>query len=83
MNTSLRFIPQSLLAGLMAFSPIVLAGPSIDDLLADFDESTPGVLIGVVRGGELTETGAAAAIALYDKLGQRESVLHFDIPVSD
>lgn len=23
----------------------------------------------------------AAAIALYDKLGQRESVLHFDIPV--
>lgn len=24
----------------------------------------------------------AAAIALYDKLGQRESVLHFDIPVN-
>lgn len=24
----------------------------------------------------------APAIALYDKLGQRESVLHFDIPVS-
>lgn len=59
MSTSPRFIPQSLLAGLIAFSPVVLAGPSIDDLLADFDESTPGVLIGVVRGGELTETGAA------------------------
>lgn len=25
----------------------------------------------------------AAAIALYDKLGRRESVLHFDIPVSE
>jgi aminoglycoside 3-N-acetyltransferase I len=28
-----------------------------------------------------TGTEDAAAIALYDKLGTREQVLHFDIPV--
>ncbi|MCH8552900.1 MAG: AAC(3)-I family aminoglycoside N-acetyltransferase [Natronospirillum sp.] len=44
--------------------------------------------IAASRGGYVifvqADTGPedAAAIALYDKLGQRESVLHFDIPVS-
>ena len=29
------------------------------------------------------DVGDAAAIALYSKLGVREDVLHFDIPVQD
>ena len=47
------------LAALVVLAPASFAENPFDELLVDFDESTPGVLIGVVREGELVETAVA------------------------
>ncbi len=49
----------SVLVGLLSLTPLTFADQDVDELLADFSESTPGVLIGVVRDGELVETAVA------------------------
>ena len=50
----------ALLAGLLASGSMVTADDQRpDDLLSDYNESTPGVLIGMVRDGELAETAVA------------------------
>jgi CubicO group peptidase (beta-lactamase class C family) len=54
-----RTFSTPLLAGLLSLAPMALADQPIDELLSSFSESTSGVLIGVVRHGELAETAVA------------------------
>ncbi|TVR92664.1 MAG: class A beta-lactamase-related serine hydrolase [Wenzhouxiangellaceae bacterium] len=53
-----------LMAGLAACLPFNVAGQTLAELLGDFYESTPNLLIGVVRNGELVETAAAGMVDL-------------------
>ncbi|MCC5865373.1 MAG: serine hydrolase [Wenzhouxiangella sp.] len=52
------------MAGLAACLPFNVAGQTLAELLGDFYESTPNLLIGVVRNGELVETAAAGMVDL-------------------
>ena len=59
MSLSFPSIRVLVLTGLVALAPVSYAEKPFDELLADFDDSTPGVLIGVVRDGELVEAAVA------------------------
>ncbi len=71
----LIFMPACLLAGLAMLASPVLAESPLDDLLAGFDESTPGVIIGVVREGELVETAVAGMADLRFRVPLTEGSL--------
>ena len=59
MPGSIRSFRLCLFAGLLLLAPMTFADQGGDDLLSEFNENTPGVLIGVVREGELAETAVA------------------------
>jgi CubicO group peptidase (beta-lactamase class C family) len=56
---AINFVRVLALSSLVALAPASVAETPFDELLSGFDESTPGVLIGVVRDGELVETAIA------------------------
>jgi CubicO group peptidase (beta-lactamase class C family) len=58
---AMRFckLGTSLFFGLAVLAPLAVAEEPLDELLARFDDTTPGVAIGVVRDGELVETAHA------------------------
>ncbi|MCC5865369.1 MAG: serine hydrolase [Wenzhouxiangella sp.] len=72
MSTFIRCLQLFLLAGFAVCWSGNVAGHTLAELLAEFDESTPGVLIGVVRDGELVETAAAGM-----------ADLRFGVPLTD
>ena len=59
MSLITRFLPVLVGACVLAVSPSPRADQPLEALLVPFDESTPGVLVGVVRDGELVEAGVA------------------------
>ena len=59
MTLCFRLFRLFVLTALLALASVSLAEQPFEELLADFDESTPGVIIGVVRDGELAETAVA------------------------
>lgn len=65
----------SLLAGLMPLASVTFADSHLDELLSSFNESTPGVLIGVVRDGELVETAVAGMADLRFGVPLEETTL--------
>ena len=59
MSDLLCSLRAPLLAGLLILASAAMADERVEELLADFDQSTPGVVIGVVHDGELVFSAAA------------------------
>lgn len=72
MSTFVRCLQLFVLAGFAACWSGNVAGQTLSELLGEFDESTPGVLVGIVREGELVETAAAGM-----------ADLRFGVPLTD